>query len=408
MAASAPRARWFSFGAALRGGLELGSAKIDNAHGVALNAGRTTVETGIYATGGFVARGEVQLDGAHILGSVNLADASLTNSGGTALLADRLDVQGQFYCGHGFTAQGSIRLAGASIGAGMYFNGSRLSSSAGPALLAWGLTVGGIVNCCDGFTADRLHLYFHQRPHRKRAMFRSRHHQRRPGTQPAARRGAADRLRYRHCHLDLRHAFVEVLRDDPAGWPHAARLDGFTYTTVVSPLPAAAGSAGLLATPTATTRSLMSNSRRHIARCRGTTLTPAPSCSPSTAAGTGITLSAPLQAWGHIQDWMVGYGYRPQRAALWLSALLIVGTIAFAARHPQPLAPRTGAGIQPGALHHRSPAAHRSFRSEGRVRSTRLATLAGGRPDRRRMDPGHYNCCWNHTRAFPEMKSVRS
>lgn len=39
--------------------------------------------------------------------------------------------------------------------------------------------------------------------------------------------------------LDLRHAAVGVLRDHPAGWPGSIRLDGFTYTTLESPLPAA-------------------------------------------------------------------------------------------------------------------------------------------------------------------------
>ena len=51
------------------------------------------------------------------------------------------------------------------------------------------------------------------------------------------------------------------------------------------------------------------------------------------------TLPRPLRAWGFVQDWAVGYGYRPQRAALWLSALLLIGTAAFAAHHPAPLNP---------------------------------------------------------------------
>ena len=38
--------------------------------------------------------------------------------------------------------------------------------------------------------------------------------------------------------LDLRHTTVNVLGDDPAGWPQAVRSDGFTYTTIVSPLSA--------------------------------------------------------------------------------------------------------------------------------------------------------------------------
>lgn len=37
----------------------------------------------------------------------------------------------------------------------------------------------------------------------------------------------------------------------------------------------------------------------------------------------------PARVWGLLQDWAVGYGYRPSRAALWLLALLTVGTAVF-------------------------------------------------------------------------------
>ena len=307
---------------------------------------------------------------------------ALTNSGGTALLADRLDVQGRFFCGHGFTAQGSTCLAGASIGAGMQLNGSRLSSSAGPALLAWGLTVGGIVNCCDGFTADGLVSFISARIGSE-LCFEAATINADLELSELARRGAADRLRYRHCRTSTAARFR---RGASVIYPAGAGPMPPAWTA--SPTPQSspryrppAGSAGLLATPTATTRSLMSNSRRHIARW-GTTLTPAPSCSPSTAPGVA---HCPRHCrHGDIsRTGMVGYGYRPQRAALWLSALLIVGTIAFAARHPPPLAPGRAPEFNPVLYAIDLLLPHRSFRSQGRVESTRLAILAGGRPDRR-------------------------
>jgi hypothetical protein len=42
------------------------------------------------------------------------------------------------------------------------------------------------------------------------------------------------------------------------------------------------------------------------------------------------------RAWGPSQDLTVGYGYQHWRAALWFTALLIIGSIVFAARSPQP------------------------------------------------------------------------
>src|SRR5438046_730476 len=59
------------------------------------------------------------------------------------------------------------------------------------------------------------------------------------------------------------------------------------------------------------------------------------------------TPSATLQAWGYLQDWIVGYGYRPQRAAAWLSALLIIGTVAFATQPPDPLGQGHGPEFNP-------------------------------------------------------------
>ena len=43
------------------------------------------------------------------------------------------------------------------------------------------------------------------------------------------------------------------------------------------------------------------------------------------------------KAWGYLQDFTVGYGYRPWYSALWLTVLLIVGTVspsACSTRHP--------------------------------------------------------------------------
>ena len=43
--------------------------------------------------------------------------------------------------------------------------------------------------------------------------------------------------------------------------------------------------------------------------------------------------------WNWLQDVTVGYGYRPQRAALWLLALLVAGTAVFTVWQPAPVNP---------------------------------------------------------------------
>jgi hypothetical protein len=47
-------------------------------------------------------------------------------------------------------------------------------------------------------------------------------------------------------------------------------------------------------------------------------------------------LPLPLRLSGFLQDATTRYGYRPGRAALWLAALIAVGTIAFGLHHPAP------------------------------------------------------------------------
>lgn len=49
------------------------------------------------------------------------------------------------------------------------------------------------------------------------------------------------------------------------------------------------------------------------------------------------TLTAAGQLWGYLQDWTVGYGYRPGRAALWMAVLWAIGTVLFTRQRPQPL-----------------------------------------------------------------------
>ncbi|MET9610302.1 oxidoreductase [Streptomyces sp. NPDC006512] len=49
------------------------------------------------------------------------------------------------------------------------------------------------------------------------------------------------------------------------------------------------------------------------------------------------TLPPAAQAWGHLQDWTVVYGYRPGRAALWMAVLWAAGTLMFLGHAPEPV-----------------------------------------------------------------------
>jgi hypothetical protein len=132
--------------------------------------------------------------------------------------------------------------------------------------------------------------------------------------------------------VDLRHGRVEVLHDDPNRWPAELRLDGARYTALQ---PVRTGPERLgwldrdpdgyrpqpyeqLATvyrqighePDARTVLLVKQRRRR------------------------RQLSPAGAAWGLLQDGLVGYGYRPGRAALWLLVLIAVGTTVFSLYPP--------------------------------------------------------------------------
>jgi hypothetical protein len=315
--------------------LALPGATLNNPAGIALSAERLSVDGDLLLNEGFTALGNMDISGGQVRGSMSLSTAHLVNPGDIVLLADRLHVTGQLSCDRGFVAEGEIRFNDAHIGDGPYFEGSQIVNAGGAAITAWGMVSDSVVNCCEGFTCDGLINFTNARimgelcfeganieanidlRHLQAAVLRTDAQTDITGT------------------MDLRHAAIGVLRDDQAGWPNAVRLDGLTFTALTSPLPASErlrwlelDTGGYHPQPyeqLASAYRAMGNDDEartvmlERQRSRRRTLTP------------------PLRAWGYLQDWMVGYGYRPGRAALWLVALLVAGTAAFAIHPPAPL-----------------------------------------------------------------------
>lgn len=131
--------------------------------------------------------------------------------------------------------------------------------------------------------------------------------------------------------VDLRHAHVQVLCDDPNRWPAQLRLDGLTYTGLE---------------PAGTARSRLHWLNRDPVGYR-----PQPHEQLATLyrqigrdadARTVLLakqrrrqqLSLPGAAWSLLQDVLIGYGYRPGLAALWLLVLTALGTTAFSLYPP--------------------------------------------------------------------------
>lgn len=134
--------------------------------------------------------------------------------------------------------------------------------------------------------------------------------------------------------VDLSHARIGLLRDDPATWPSALHVDGLTYETLSDPEDRADRLRWLRLDP----RGFRPQAYTQLAQVhRGT----GRDDDARTVLLAGErhrrdTLTRLGRWWGHLQDLTVGYGYRPVRAGAWLSALLVIGTVVFGLHQPRP------------------------------------------------------------------------
>lgn len=272
-------------------------AKLRNCSGPALFAKAMQVEQDVLLSDGFEADGSGQdgsvcLVGARIGGQLNLISARLLNRdehpGNVALNAARLAVAGDIL-GNSLTCCGEMRLDDADVAGSVHLEGAHLSDSA-----EWPLT-------CQRLKAHELVLLT---------------------AEPIE--GA-----------DLRQAHIDLLRDDPTTWPRKLKLDGLSYG-VLEPSGTGEQRQGWLARDAdyrpQPYEQLASQYRQlgNDSEARNVLL--------AKQRRRRESLRRPIpKAWGYLQDFTVGYGYKPEIAALWLIALLAVGTLAFTLHHPPPI-----------------------------------------------------------------------
>jgi hypothetical protein len=246
------------------------------------------------------ARGEIRLNGASVTGSVNFRETRLDrDQGGLAIDAQTLTVEGDFLLREA-RVRGWVGLRGARIAGRLDLSYAHLSNPSGAALRATSATIG--------------ELWLRRGP----AM---------EGT------------------LNLRRAQVEVLFVEPEMLPQRVLISGLGYTSLTPHEPAERRLPMLerdgdgyvphaYEQLTAAYRRIgddhaarlvqLAKQRRH----------------RSTLAWYG-------RLWGHVQDAVVGYGFRPMRAFGWLLSLLAVGSVAYALEHPPPLKPGEAPDFNP-------------------------------------------------------------
>jgi hypothetical protein len=156
-------------GAEISGNLDLRRAELtgNKSDAVALRADGLSVSGNILLSDGFVAEGEIRLDGCKIQGNLDCTGASLTNKNGYSLSADAAEIAGTVYLRAGsvrFTSIGVVSFEVAKIEGDLDCSGGHFIATAFSqkathrehdvyAIIADNLKVGADVKFMAGFTA---------------------------------------------------------------------------------------------------------------------------------------------------------------------------------------------------------------------------------------------------------------
>jgi hypothetical protein len=327
-------------GARIRGQVHLSGAHLDGKGGPALNAEGLILTDALFCRKGFRADGQIRLSDAKIGGEIDLDGAHLDGGDRPALTADRIAVTGNVRCGKGFHASGEVRLAAATVGSQLNFKGAHLDGKGEPALTADGLTVTGNMYCDEGFRAyGEVRL-----PAANvggQLIFSGAHLYGEPVSALYARglTVSGDMFCNEAFHadgiVDLTGAKVGALLDEAESWPQGLDLDGLTYGHLTD----------------------MSARRRLDWLNRSIPYSPQPYEQLATHyrrlghddEARRVLLAKQRQRrrqrhwwarwWGWLQDALVGYGYAPGRALLFLAGAFLVGWLVFSSHHPVPVGP---------------------------------------------------------------------
>ncbi|MFE4636498.1 membrane-associated oxidoreductase [Streptomyces sp. NPDC056773] len=236
-----------------------------------------------------VVHGQTRINGATVGGQINLDDARLLAPGGTALHAETLTV-GTDLRAMRLEARGRINLSGSRIPGQLNLAYARLANPGGVALR--------VSSCVAGEVWLR--------------------------SCPTIQGG-----------VNLRRSTFDLLHVPPGTWPAQIRIDGLTYRTLAPNLPA---EQRLPALEREESGYLPYAYEQLAAAYR----TAGDEAAARTVALAKLrrhrrTLPRHARVWGLLQDVTVGYGFRPLRAAGWLLALVITGTVAYGLHPPREL-----------------------------------------------------------------------
>lgn len=314
----------------------------------ALDASLANVQSGVFLGPQFRAEGEVRMQAARI-GAVFHCDHGMFNNpprtnvsaSGYALTADGLRVNGRVGMGPGFRAAGEVFLIGAQIegdldcGGGEFKNPPIPNAISGRALSAHRITVKGNVFIRSGFSSQGEVSFsgasIEGNLEATRAELEGE-----LNLETARIRGAlmlqnlADPKNFQ---LTLTNASVGALADETAAWPQRGNLllDGFVYQRFSGPAPK--DSESRLAW-LSLQRQFLPQPYRQVARVlrdEGEDAKSVQVLYEMERLRWAQRASLAVKPWNFLLRYVIGYGYYPARALLWLIGLVLVGFLLFTA-----------------------------------------------------------------------------
>lgn len=322
-------------GARLEGNLTLSQARLNNPGGVALNLDRATLAD-LDAPSLTVAGGSITVIGAQVAGRLNLPDLRLECGHGTVALCADGTIVGRRIVLRGARVIGQVR-ACASSALRIQLRGAQIENPGDTALLMAPMDVADMfcneMTVLGGIdlTGTKVgnHLELRQahliNPHGVALVTQ--------GLQSAqVTILPAEPIQGT---VDLAHANIGVLRDDPQTWPSDLRFSGLSYGALEPPLLARQRLDWLARDPSSHSPQPYEQLAAFYARTGLSAEARQVLYAAERRRRSGKAL--PGQVWSFLQDIAVGYGYRPARAALWLAALLAIGSITYTLAPPAPL-----------------------------------------------------------------------
>jgi hypothetical protein len=342
-------------GARVNGSIRLDGARI-TAHGerkVAFYGDGMTIGHDFNAQG-LRAEGEVRLVDVTIASTLELRGAKLINAGGVALRLDRSEISSSLYCDNGFTAAGEVCAIGAHVKGSVYLNNAELGTpastpgTAGPAGVALRLVrtkVDGDLGCWEGFVGH--------------------------GTLDLARSSVAGEFRLvttelkgypkaadlTNCQfttvalsgdppagfLDFTKAKADFFKDSAAYWQSGdIVLDGFEYRAIQMTWVTVKQREQWLSRAMETSRRKPGGDHDGYLPQPYEQLAAVYRSAGDDHAAHRIQLAKYRQRnrvtpwgrwysklWNMLQDGVIGYGYAPLRALMWLVGLFLLGVLLF-------------------------------------------------------------------------------